>query len=84
MNKIRASSLKGVEGRSFKGKSYKNTLSTHWQGKSCSVLPSLGSQGDLKIVLECLHKQVTEAKKAASHNHNKADGHGCTFWVRGH
>lgn len=66
MNKIRDSSLKGVEGRSLKGKGYNKTLSMPKQVKSCSVLPRLGSQGDLKIVLECLHKLVTEAKKKSS------------------
>lgn len=35
----------------------------HKQAKSCSVLPRVGSQGGLKMVLECLRKQVTEAKK---------------------
>lgn len=30
--------------------------------KGCSAMPRLDGQGDFKIVLQCLHKQVTEAK----------------------
>jgi hypothetical protein len=48
------------EGWIFKGKN-KKTLSK--QAKNRFALPRLGSQADLKIVLECLWKQATEAKR---------------------
>ena len=90
MNKIRDSSLKGVEGRSLKGKGYNKTLSMPKQVKSCSVLPRLGSQGDLKIVLECLHKLATEAKKKKKKKKQfvmiiiKQTVVAIYFWVRDH
>lgn len=41
-----------AEGRAFKGDIH----------KKCSAVPRLDGRGDLKIVLECLYKQITEAK----------------------
>lgn len=57
--------VKGAEGKVLKDKKPQEGLEhLYKQTKSCSALPSLDREGNLKIVLDCLHRQVSKAKKA--------------------
>ena len=60
--KLRRLFCEGGEGRIFKGGNYKKTLSIYTSKLELFCLPRLDSQGNFKIVHECLHTQVTEAK----------------------
>jgi hypothetical protein len=41
---------------------HKKTLNVYTASEELFCPPRLGSKGDLKIVLDCLQKQVSEAK----------------------